>query len=224
MEGDLITLIFFAGVAIVIIIKFNSILGKRFEDDDKVVDLSQYREREPVKDPEQEALEKERAMQHEREQAEVLEKLDVTTLQNVKELMKKDPSFSVDTFLQGGRAAFEMIIEAFSNADKTTLRNMLDDNVYYAFEKEIENLKSKGRRKEITIISIVSADIVKSVIVDNHARISLRFVSEQIDAVYDMEGNIIEGNKTEINTLEDVWTFKKPIKSSNPNWLLCETN
>ena len=223
MNGDLITLIFFAGVAIVMIIKFNSILGKRFDDDDKVIDLRQYRDQE-FKGPDEVAADNERSMQLEREQAEVLEKLDVKVLQGVKELMKKDPDFSVDMFLGGAKGAFEMIIEAFSNGDKATLRNMLDDSVYFAFEKEIESLKSKGRRKEITIISIVSTDIVNAKIIDNVARVSVRFVSEQIDAVYDMEDTIIEGSKTDINSLEDTWTFKKPIKSSNPNWLLCETH
>lgn len=223
MNGDLITLIFFAGVAIVMIIKFNSILGKRFDDDDKVIDLRQYRDQD-FQTPDEAAADRERSMQLEREQAEVLEKLDVKVLQSVKELMKKDVNFSVDMFLGGAKGAFEIIIEAFSNGDKSTLRNMLDDNVYDAFEKEVDSFKSKGRRKEITIISIASADIVNVKIVNKEARISVRFVSEQIDAIYDMEDNIVEGSKTDINTLEDTWTFKKPIKSSNPNWLLCETH
>jgi len=35
---------------------------------------------------------------------------------------------------------------------------------------------------------------------------------------------VIEGSKTEIVQVNDIWTFKKDLTSSNPNWVIIATN
>jgi predicted lipid-binding transport protein (Tim44 family) len=48
--------------------------------------------------------------------------------------------------------------------------------------------------------------------------------SKQINYVSDKEQKIIEGKKDEISEINDIWTFKKDIKSPNPNWLVSATS
>src|SRR4051812_15949291 len=49
-----------------------------------------------------------------------------------------DPAFDLDQFLQGAKAAFGMIVEAFARGDKAALRPLLADRVYAEFGRAIE--------------------------------------------------------------------------------------
>ena len=51
-----------------------------------------------------------------------------------------------------------------------------------------------------------------------------RKISKQINYIADKEQKIIEGTKEEIAEITDIWTFKKDVKSPNPNWLVSATS
>ncbi len=46
----------------------------------------------------------------------------------------KDPTFDVGRFLNGSKAAYEMIVKAFAEGDRATLRNLLAPEVLASFE------------------------------------------------------------------------------------------
>jgi predicted lipid-binding transport protein (Tim44 family) len=48
----------------------------------------------------------------------------------------------------------------------------------------------------------------------------VKFVSEQINFVKNEKEELIEGDLSRVNILEDVWNLSKDITSSSPNWLL----
>ncbi len=48
-----------------------------------------------------------------------------------------DPSFETGHFLKGARAAYEIILKAFTGGDRTSLKPLLSDDVYKAFDAEI---------------------------------------------------------------------------------------
>ena len=52
----------------------------------------------------------------------------------------------------------------------------------------------------------------------------VKIISKQINYISDKEQKIIEGKKDEISEIIDVWTFKKDVKSPNPNWLVSATS
>ena len=58
-----------------------------------------------------------------------------TELENV---YKKVSNFDHKQFLDGAKKAFEIIITAFNNGDKKTLKNLVSKDVYDAFEKAID--------------------------------------------------------------------------------------
>ena len=55
------------------------------------------------------------------------------------------------------------------------------------------------------------------------ARVTLRFVSQQVNVTYDSEGRVQEGDPSTVETVSDVWTFARSVKSKDPNWQLVET-
>jgi predicted lipid-binding transport protein (Tim44 family) len=55
------------------------------------------------------------------------------------------------------------------------------------------------------------------------ARLAVRFVAELITATRDKDGNVVEGDATEVQTIRDVWTFARDVSSRDPNWKLVAT-
>ena len=77
---------------------------------------------------------------------------------------------------------------------------------------------------ETNLVSIKSVQIHDVHINRDIANITVEFVSDQIKVLKDAEGNEVEGNPDVIETLTDLWTFSRDIKSPNPNWLLIRTD
>ena len=57
----------------------------------------------------------------------------------------------------------------------------------------------------------------------SEARVTVKFVTEQINVTRNAEGLITDGNPNEVTRVTDVWTFARDTNSSNPNWLLVAT-
>src|SRR5947208_1907549 len=53
-------------------------------------------------------------------------------------MRRADPSFDPTQFIEGARAAFEMIVAAFAKGDKATLRPLLSDEVFEPFARAID--------------------------------------------------------------------------------------
>jgi predicted lipid-binding transport protein (Tim44 family) len=58
----------------------------------------------------------------------------------------------------------------------------------------------------------------------NTAKVSVRFVSEQLILVRDSSDNVVEGDPTQIDVVTDDWTFSRDVTSRNPNWFLSVTS
>ena len=56
------------------------------------------------------------------------------------------------------------------------------------------------------------------------ARIAVKFAAEVVQATRDRDGNLIEGNADQVQTIADEWTFARNPKSRDPNWKLVATN
>ena len=84
--------------------------------------------------------------------------------------------FDYKEFVEGAKAAFETIILSFNNGDKKTLKNLLTKQVYEVFEKEINN---KNINSSSQFFSLNVGGVEDVVIEEGVIRISVGFVSEQ---------------------------------------------
>lgn len=134
-----------------------------------------------------------------------------------------DSSFTKDTFLQGARSAFEMIVHAFATGDNSTLRNLLDDQVYDNFAAAIKARITAKETLETSVISIRSADIVDARMDGRNAMVTVKIVSDQVNATRDEEGRVIDGDPNYVDQITDIWTFSRNTRSRDPNWKLVET-
>ncbi len=222
-QFGILDILIFAGVALFLIYRLGTVLGKRTghqnptevfggrtdkadatedDDDDTVVQLPKSRpEPKPIDD----------AM------------LDGPLGPGLTQIKLADPMFDPDQFLEGGKVAFEMVLDSFSRGDVKTLRNLLNDDVYDNFYGAIQSREAANQRLEETLVGIDTAEIIEARMEDRNALVTVKFVSQQVNALYDADGQVIEGNPNEVVTVTDIWTFERNTRERDPNWVLIET-
>jgi predicted lipid-binding transport protein (Tim44 family) len=134
-----------------------------------------------------------------------------------------DSEFDGKHFLTGARAAYEMIVTAFAEGDRRTLRNLLSREVYDGFDSAITTRENQGHKVESRFVAINSADITAAEMRGKDAHVTVRFVSQLVSATRDKDGAIIDGNADKVTDVTDVWTFARDMSSRDPNWKLIAT-
>jgi predicted lipid-binding transport protein (Tim44 family) len=138
-------------------------------------------------------------------------------------LGRADPSFDPKLFLEGAKAAYEMIINAFAKGDKATLHNLLADDVFASFSKAISDRETRGEKVETTLVSIDRANLDHVQLQSSVAQISVLFAVKLITVTRDKTGAIIEGAADKVVDVNDLWTFARDTGSRDPNWKLVAT-
>ena len=135
-----------------------------------------------------------------------------------------DRSFDLDGFLGGSKAAFEMIVIAYAHGDKATLQPLLAPDVYRHFSDAIEARRQHGETLQTELVGIRTAELVDARLDGRFAALTVRFVSEQVNALRDAKGEVIEGNPEQVVDVIDEWTFRRDARSDDPNWALAATH
>jgi len=139
------------------------------------------------------------------------------------ELVRADSTFEPDSFLAGARAAYEIIVTAFAEGNRKTLKNLLSTEVYQGFAGAISDRESRGEQIDQSFVGIKSADIVEAELKNGIAQLTVKFVSELISAARDKAGEVISGDPKRIKEVTDIWTFAREVVSRDPNWKLIAT-
>jgi predicted lipid-binding transport protein (Tim44 family) len=129
-----------------------------------------------------------------------------------------DPNFTADSFLEGAKSAFEMIIEACRDQDHDTLKMLLSPALYDTFARELDAQVVRGEKSENTLIAIRKTEITEATLNGTKAEITVAFTSDQIQLVKNSEGDIIEGDSSQEVETDDIWCFARDLKSNDPNW------
>ena len=187
--GDLqfFDIIIFAVIAVFIIYRLRSVLGKRTGFQKNV--------------NQQEFVKKERKAQQNKipQLTENEKKLEV--------VYATVDSFDHKIFLEGAKKAFEIIITAFNKGDKKTLNNLVSKDVYAAFESAID---SGSNNPNSQFYSLVVDGIEDAKVAGGKITIAVNFISEQI--LSDNEENIVKNKDTWVfekpeNSTEPSWTL-----------------
>jgi predicted lipid-binding transport protein (Tim44 family) len=243
MDGriDVSTLLFLV-LAVVIFLKLRSVLGRRtgheqtryerykaqqeasqrngkLAGQDKVVTLPR-REREetevrPVAEPQVRADVEERVRGMAAGNSGVA--------QGLVDIVRADASFEPDSFLKGARAAYEIIVTAFAEGNRKTLKGLLSREVYDGFAGAISERESRGEQVDQSFVGIKSADVVEAELKNRTAQVTVKFVSELISATRDRGGEVVSGDPKRIKEVTDIWTFAREVDSRDPNWKLVAT-
>ena len=136
-----------------------------------------------------------------------------------------EPEFNAVRFVEGSRAAYEMILMAYETGDKDTLRPLLAPDVMDSFEGAIDSRKNEGLSVDARFIGLRSSKIMDARLDDatNTIQIDVRFDAEMIVAVRDANGEIVEGDPEMVRRMNDLWTFERTLGTDDPSWVLVET-
>ncbi len=141
----------------------------------------------------------------------------------LRQLKDADGGFGPEKFVEGSKMAYEMIVTAFADADKKTLKNLLSREVYEGFASALKQRQEEGLVVRSSFVGVEDARIESARIDKKTASLTVRFVSQIISATYDNDNNLIDGDSKEIVEVIDLWTFSRDMRSRDPNWKLVAT-
>jgi len=238
---DLFTLISLI-VAVIVILKLRSVLGRRTGDEEARVERYRTeRARQEAAASGDNVVAMPRRERDASAPAPAAEVTEVDAEERIKayagaepaaraglvEITRQDPTFEPDTFIRGAKQAYEMIVTAFAEGNRKLLRDLLSRDVYEGFNRAITERESRGEQVDQSFVGIEKAAIVESELKGGIASVTVRFVSELISATRDKAGAIISGDPQRIKEVTDIWTFSRDISSAkarvNPNWRLIAT-
>ncbi len=139
------------------------------------------------------------------------------------EIAAADSSFEVNSFMQGARYAFEIIVTAYNRGDADTLKPLLSPKLYGDFVAGIRAREAAGHTSEVIIHRIKSARITEAHLGGTMAYVTVSFEVEETAVTRDAAGQVVSGNPDHILTLLDVWTLTRDTRHHDPNWILIET-
>ncbi len=138
-------------------------------------------------------------------------------------IREQDPSFNPHNFLKGAKIAFEMVVNAFSKGDKKALSSMLSPELFKKFSAQIDADIADGIITETTVVAVNDAIILDVFIKGKVVHIDMQFDSEQIIVGKNSEGEIVEGDVSDIDKISEIWSFERAINSNKPDWILTAT-
>ncbi|MGB0660513.1 MAG: Tim44/TimA family putative adaptor protein [Mangrovicoccus sp.] len=220
MSSSVISLIVLAGIAIFLILRLRNVLGTR-DGFERPKTMEGPGPAEPAtKRPDFAVIEggpDRDITDHVEEGSDAAEAL--------AKLKSVEPHFVVGEFLEGARAAYEMILMAFEKGDLGPVRDFLAPEVHDGFLEVIEERERQGLTIEANFVGVRELSLAGASFDETtgEGEVTVRFVGELTSAVRNAAGEIIEGNPNEIKRQRDIWTFGRVMGSEDPNWQLVAT-
>jgi predicted lipid-binding transport protein (Tim44 family) len=136
-----------------------------------------------------------------------------------------DAQFSVQGFLEGAKGAFDWVLRAYKEGDVETLQTLLAPELFKEYQAALEEAKLAESYPETTLVSITDAQLIAADYdaAKHRARVTVRFLSEQIEVMRNQQKEIIAGDASTPLAVEDEWVFERDVKSRNPNWQIMDT-
>lgn len=142
----------------------------------------------------------------------------------VREIAAVDRRFDITAFVEGARGAYAMILEAFWQGDRETLRQLCDDDVYAEFAAAIDAREAAGETLDNRLIRIEDVRLDSARLDGRTARVAVRFVADIAAVTRNRDGVVVAGSMNDAIETRDVWTFKREVDAAGPDWLLDETD
>jgi len=202
-SGPYVDILIFAILAVFLIFRLRSVLGRRDGFDEKP---------------------KERAGKAAFQSREVLtDDPHFSSGEGVEAIVKADPHFSQQSFLQGAENAYRMILENFASGDMDKLKPLLGYDMAASFSEAIHDRRKAGEDLSISLVELSRIDLLRAWVSEGVASIIVEYHSTQIRVLRDEAGVIIDGESEEQETFIDQWTFERDVTTDSPIWLLTET-
>ncbi len=143
-------------------------------------------------------------------------------------IVAADPSFDVARFIEGAKSAYRMTLEAYWAGDEAKLAKLCDADVAASFAEAIAARAADGHVVDNRLVSIERAAIEHARVEGSGAGaiavVTVRFDADIAAVTRDGDGTVVGGSMTDAVPTHDLWTFSRPVRAADPNWLLVETD
>ncbi len=220
-------------IAVVVILRLRSVLGKRTGNERPPVDpyATQRRAEKPkapgnvINLPQRENAPENPVLQPPAEPVWTgYAEAGTSVASGLEKIAAADSQFSTKTFIEGAKVAYEMVVTAFAQGDRQSLKNLVSRDVYEGFAQAIDEREKQGHILELRFVGIEKTNLVAVDLKGKRASITLRFIAEFISATLNKMGEVIEGDPKQVRQITDVWTFERDTSSRDPNWKLVATD
>jgi predicted lipid-binding transport protein (Tim44 family) len=234
-DSDSIFTIIFLALAIVIFLRLRSVLGRRTGNERQPFDPYQRSERpregsdKVISLPPRPDREAEAPVYQAASQADIESRIKSVTDpagplgSQLKTLIGSDPTFDPKAFIDGAKMAYEMVVTAFAEGDRRTLRQLLSRDVYDGFVSAISDREEREETIEFKFVGVDKAEITEAAVRGGNEQVTVRFVSELISVTRDKESRVVDGDPGKVSEVTDIWTFAREVRSRDPNWKLVAT-
>ena len=135
-----------------------------------------------------------------------------------------DPAFDVARFLEGASGAYRMILEAFWKGDLDSIRPHTDGDVYATFASAVEQREKDGLKLDNRLVAVDPPVIVEAGVEKGAAEVTVRFEADIAAVTRNAQDEVVAGSMSDAIQTRERWTFRRDLKSRDPNWLLIETD
>jgi len=142
----------------------------------------------------------------------------------VRAVLAADPAFDVVRFLEGSKAAYRLILEAFWKGDLAAMKPFVDAHVFETFAAAVEQRSKDGLVLDNRLVEIDQALIAGAELERSVALVTVRFEADIAAITRNAAGEVVAGSLSDAVQTRDRWTFRRDISSRDPNWLLVETD
>lgn len=149
---------------------------------------------------------------------------EATAATGVRAIVAAEPQFDVGRFVEGAKAAYRLILEAYWRGDEDALVALTSQDVRAAFAESIADRHQAGHILDNRLVNIENASISEASLSGRLARVTVRFDADIAAVTRDADGNVIAGSMTDAVPTHDVWTFERTVRSDDPNWILVDTD
>jgi predicted lipid-binding transport protein (Tim44 family) len=142
----------------------------------------------------------------------------------VRAILAADPSFDVARFLEGAKAAYRMILEAYWKGDLETMKSHVDGHVLEAFAGAAAQRDKEGLTLDNRLVAIEQALIAEAALEHSVATLTVRFEADIAAVTRNKDSEVVAGSLSDAVQTRDLWTFRRDITARDPNRILFETD
>lgn len=142
----------------------------------------------------------------------------------VRAIAAVDRTFNPAAFLDGAKQAYQMILEGFWAGKEDEYKPYVSEDVRAAFGEAIADRATAGHVLDNRMVGVERAVISDAKLDGGVAEITVRFDADIAAVTRDTDGKVIAGSLSDAVPTHDSWTFTRDLRSTDPNWILTDTD
>ena len=135
----------------------------------------------------------------------------------LKFLEKSINGFNIEYFIEGAIKAYEMTLISHSEENYDTLNSLLEKDLYDDFVRSIDARNKNSQKLEYSLIKVCELNI-EDIKIDNKIVSIVCTINADINSSLSEFQEDEKVTKRNSSKTKEVWTFRKNLKTKDPNW------